>query len=147
MQKEDDKKIILQLFLIGGFIGWIIDTLFRSIADGKFSHAGYLENAIGVLIPFLPVYGIGLVIIYLLQPLSASRGIAARAGIYAVALTGLEYMAGVFTKVTLGMTLWDYTGNILNLKGFIDFTHTFFWVILAFAADYGIKQIMKKIKK
>ena len=144
--KQDDKKIIITLFVSGSIIGWIIDTMFRSIVDGKFSHAGYFEHATGILIPFLPIYGIGLVIIYFLRPLATHRGIAARAGIYAVALTGLEYLGGMFTTATLGIPLWDYSKSIWNLNGYIDVTHTIFWVILAFAADYGIARITEKIR-
>jgi uncharacterized membrane protein len=144
-KKENDKKTIIILFFIGSFVGWIIDTAYRSLTDGTFSHAGYFEYATGFPIPFLPIYGLGLVLIYFLRPLASQRGIAARTGIYAAALTGLEYLGGMFTTATLGIPLWDYSKSIWNLNGYVDITHTIFWVVLAFAADYGMTKMIEKI--
>ncbi len=127
------------LFFAGGIAGWIIDTSYRSIKLERFAPYGYLQQFAGCVVPFLPIYGIGLTFVYLIQQLFAGYGVLARVALYAMTLTLLELCGEYFVRFTIKIKLWDYSDNYLNYKGTIDLMHSIFWVLLALAAELIIQ--------
>src|SRR3989344_4898992 len=135
MKKRKLSLRIITLFLAGGFLGWVLDTSYRSITEHAFSHAGYLEALTGITIPFLPVYGFGTLLIYFIRTEIREKKIIAKIAVYGISLTVLEFIAGLFTIFTLGKPLWDYTENAYSYMGVIDGTHTIFWMVLALIGE------------
>lgn len=137
MKKRKDKLTlrIITLFFAGGFLGWLIDTSYRSITAEAFSHAGYLEALTGMTIPFLPVYGFGTLLIYFFRTELREKKVITKVISYGFSLTLLEFLAGIFTMLTLQKPLWDYSANSYNYVGIIDGTHTLFWMVLALIAE------------
>lgn len=123
------------LFVIGGFLGWLLDTFYRSMTAKAFSHAGYLEAVTGITIPFLPVYGFGLILVILIREKMKDKNILTKAAVYAASLTALEFIAGIFTIATINSALWDYSQSAVHFKGIIDITHTLLWTLLAITVD------------
>ncbi len=128
----------LFLFVIGSFLGALIDTAYRSIAAGHFVHAGFLGALTGSVVLFMPVYGFGLVAVSLIRSLLRRQPLLLRALASGVSLALLEFAAGALLFFALGMRLWDYSGSPLNLLGFTDALHAAYWAVLALAADAGM---------
>ena len=59
--------LILAYFIIYSVLGWIIESIYRSICERKVINTGFLKG------PFCPIYGIGAVIMILfLQSFSSN---------------------------------------------------------------------------
>lgn len=122
------------VFAIGCSFGWIVEVVFRRFWSGKnaehrWVNPGYLRG------PWLPVYGLGLLLLYLLSGLSpyfAAGGLLGRVLLVlmmAVSATVVEYISGVFAKKVLHATLWDYSGEWGNIEGIICPRFAAFWLI------------------
>lgn len=62
-------KIISQLsviFIIGGTLGWLNELIFRRIVHKKWVNPGFLTG------PCLPLYGCGLLLLYLISSIDFS---------------------------------------------------------------------------
>lgn len=141
------KRIKILLFFIGGFLGFLIDTFYRSIIERQFAFEGFLTSLFEktVIIPFLPVYGFGLVLIYLLQPFALKQKWFIRLLFFGGSLTILEFFGGVFVTLTLKSRLWDYSGGFLNLYGHIDLLHAVYWAMLGTIVSYFLPNILPRL--
>ena len=126
------------VFAIGCSAGWLLELIFRRFwsgnnAEHRWVNPGYLRG------PWLPVYGLGLLSLYLLSDLASFFAIDGLLGnillvlTMTVAVTAVEYLAGVFSKRVLHATLWDYSRDWGNLDGIICPRFAFFWLILCSA--------------
>ena len=50
---------ILTYFIIYSFLGWLLESAFKTILEKKIVNSGFLHG------PFCPIYGIGAIIMYL----------------------------------------------------------------------------------
>jgi len=99
------------MFFIFCFVGWIWEVSLAFISEGTFVNRGTLHG------PWLPIYGIGgVVILTLLKKLRKTPPLEFLA---AMALCGgLEYFSSWYLEKTHGgQRWWDYTGYFLNLNG------------------------------
>ncbi len=111
-------------FFIFSFIGWILDSGYRSIAKRKLINAGYFRG------PICPIYGIGgLILVFLLQYFNFLH-IFWSLIISSFSLIFLEYVGGIFSEKVLKVRLWDYSETTFNIGGHIDLLHSAFWIIL-----------------
>jgi len=118
-------------FFIFSFIGWILDSSYRSIASRKFVNAGYFRG------PFCPIYGFGGVILVLIFKIPQLQ--SAWLLIFAsLALILIEYLGSVISEKLLKVKLWDYTKSPFNIGGRIDLLHSVYWIILAILFFYFI---------
>jgi len=110
------------LFVVFGFVGWSIDTAYRSVLAKKYAHGTY--------IPFFAVsYGIGgSALVVLFQNLQAPAIVHIILGTILVTL--IEFVAGIFCVAVLKRRLWDYSKNKLNFMGHIDALHAIYWLLL-----------------
>ena len=106
----------LLFFLIYGFLGFLLETTFRSIADRKvYISRGFLTNG------FCPLYGICALLIiegFILCELALSNPLTAM--IVATAgsmflVTLIEYIVGRMLDRVFHYKLWDYSAYRLNL--------------------------------
>lgn len=113
------------LFFIGSTIGWVLELFFRRIVSkGKWINPGFLVG------PYLPLYGFGLCIFYLLSQIKIDDSIILIL-IMTGAVTFIEYIAGIIFIKGMGVKLWDYSNNWGNVDGLICPLYTLFWGILA----------------
>ena len=87
--------------------------------------------------PYIPLYGCGLCILYVLATLGTKYGIdktaAGRALMFlgmAVSMTLIEYIAGIMLLKFFRLRLWDYTNLWGNVQGLICPLFSFFWAVL-----------------
>lgn len=115
-------QMIFFFFLasIGGFLWEVLIFLFK---DGSFRNRGFLYG------PWLPVYGAGAVLFYLLlgnplerilysEPVKKHHPVS----IFFLAMligTLLELGIGYFLDAVWGLRYWDYNGAFLNFHGYI----------------------------
>lgn len=128
--------ILAFLFFIGSVIGWVIELLFRRfISDAnperKWINPGFCTG------PYLPLYGNGLCILYLIAQLEGIlfpvESILSKIVIFAlmaVCMTLIEYIAGILSLKVAKVRLWDYTNEWGNIQGIICPKFSLIWAIL-----------------
>lgn len=118
-------KIVL-LFLIGAFLGDIVETIFCRITVGV-----WMSRSSVVWGQFSIVWGLGVagatLLLYKYRERSDSFLF-----VLGTALGGaFEYLCSVFTEIVLGKVFWDYSAIPFNLGGRINLLYCFFWGIAA----------------
>lgn len=98
------------MFFILAFIGWIWEVLLFFFTEHAFINRGVYRG------PYLPVYGVGgLLLLFLLRPLKRRPFLVFCAS--AVICSALEYFTGYFLEKRWGLKWWDYSGHFMNLHG------------------------------
>lgn len=102
---------LIMIYFILSFIGWVWEVSLHLISDGTFVNRGVLHG------PWLPIYGVGSILILTLLHKMRSRPVAEFFS--AVVLCGcVEYFTSVFLEtVHHGQKWWDYSGYFLNIQG------------------------------
>ena len=136
-------KLIIE-FLFFSFIGWVLDSLYRTIIDKRIVNAGYFRT-----MPICPIYGFGaLSLIYFIE-LTQGMNIFLRVIIFMIILNLVEYIGALFSEKILNVKLWDYSDIKFNFQGRISLTHSIYWMILSILFTYymypGTKQIFDQI--
>lgn len=115
--------LILAYFIIYSVLGWIMESIYRSICERKVINTGFLKG------PFCPIYGIGAVIMILfLQSFSSS--IFLLFIISMLVLTLWEYIVAIILEKTFHIKYWDYSKNKFNFQGRICLLNSIYWGIL-----------------
>ena len=118
------------LFIIGGSLGWVLELFYRRMAHGKWINPGFLVG------PCLPLYGIGVVLLYSICEIRLD-GIASEFWRHVVVIlmitavmTGIEYVTGLFFVNVMKVRLWDYSDSWGNVQGIICPLFSLFWGVL-----------------
>ncbi len=128
--------ILAFLFFIGSVSGWILELLYRNLTSKskKWINPGFCAG------PYVPLYGFGLCIIYLITSIEDSRIISnpfwnklVLFAVMALCMTLIEYIAGVFCLKFLKVRLWDYSDRWGNIDGIICPTFSLAWAVLCAA--------------
>lgn len=118
----DQTIFYLALFIGGGIVGWMLDTIYCSLFAKR-----YVSKT--VLPFFSPAYGIGAVMLFALYEFTAlSFFLYIIAG--TVLCVMLELIIGVMLLSLFQRRVWDYSASPYNFRGFIDLEHTFCWLAL-----------------
>ena len=124
------------LFCIGSLIGWCIEVVFRRFfsaanPERKWINPGALAG------PYLPLYGFGLCILFLLASLEDHIWIEnpiwnkmLMFSAMAVCMTVIEYIAGILSIKMANVRLWDYSGQWGNIQGIICPKYSLIWALL-----------------
>ncbi len=121
------------LFFIGAVFGWVLELLYRNLTsrNKKWVNPGFCTG------PYLPIYGFGLCVLFLLASLEQFEWIAnplwnklVLFGAMAVGMTAIEYVAGLYCLKVLKVRLWDYSDLWGNVQGIICPLFSFFWAVL-----------------
>ena len=124
---------LVWLFLIGAFLGDIVETLFCFITDGV-----WMSRSSVVYGPFSFVWGIACALLTGL--LYKYKDKNDRYMFLAGTVLGgtYEYICSVFTEIVFGTVFWDYSDIPFNLGGRINLLYCFFWGIAAVIWFKGI---------
>ncbi len=125
------------LFFIGSVIGWVLELFFRRFfskstnPEHKWINPGFCTG------PYLPLYGIGLCVLFLIASLENTTWIEnpfwekiALFVFMALCMTAIEYVVGVVSIKVAHVRLWDYSNVWGNVQGIICPLFSFFWAIL-----------------
>lgn len=122
--------VLVFLFYIGSTFGWILELFYRRAISKKWINPGFLTG------PYLPLYGFGLCILFLLSLVDMSfigSSILQNVTLIVfmgIALTLIEYIAGVIFIKGFKVKLWDYSNCWGNIDGIVCPLYTFFWSVL-----------------
>ncbi len=114
---------IATYFILYSFLGWIMESIFRSICEKKLINTGFLRG------PFCPIYGIGSIIMIVFlkdfekYPISLFF-------ISMIILTAWEYIVGVILEKIFNTKYWDYSDHKINFQGRICLTNSICWGVL-----------------
>lgn len=102
---------LIMIYFSLSFIGWLWEVSLHLISDGSFVNRGVLHG------PWLPIYGVGSVLILTILHKMRSRPVSEF--FCAVVLCGcVEYFTSVFLEfLHHGQRWWDYSGYFLNIHG------------------------------
>ena len=114
---------ILIYFITYSFLGWIMESIFRSVCEKKLINTGFLRG------PFCPIYGIGAVIMILFLK-NFSKNLILLFFISIIVFTIWEYLVGVLLEKLFHTKYWDYSDNKFNFQGRICLMNSIFWGIL-----------------
>lgn len=114
---------ILMYFIIYSVLGWIMESIIRSVIERKIINTGFLRG------PVCPIYGIGAIIMLLFLE-RFQDNIIALFFIAIVVLTAWEYLVGVLLEKMFNTKYWDYSHQKFNFQGRICLTNSLFWGVL-----------------
>lgn len=124
------------LFYIGSLVGWCIEVIFRRFfssanPERKWINPGALAG------PYLPLYGFGLCILFLLATLEEYTWVKdplwnklLMFSAMAVCMTVIEYIAGIISIKMANVRLWDYSDQWGNIQGIICPKYSAVWAML-----------------
>lgn len=112
------------LFMVGSVGGWVIELFFRRFFSmKKWINPGFLNG------PYLPMYGLGTLLLYGACFIPLPRW--ALVLLLLVALTLLEYITGLIFIKGMKIRLWDYSRRWGNIQGIICPLFSVLWGLIA----------------
>ena len=101
---------LIQLFFTYAFVGWCWEVFLYLAQDGVFVNRGTMHG------PWLPIYGVGgLLIMILLKPLREHPGKLLLGSVFICGM--VEYWTAWGLETFAHKKWWDYSGYYLNLHG------------------------------
>lgn len=128
--------VLAFLFYMGSLFGWVLEVLFRKFFSAnnpgrKWINPGFLVG------PYIPLYGFSLVILFVFSwipvPMIHSR-IVQKLILFmlmSLAITAIEYLAGIIFIKGMNIKLWDYSKEKWNIKGIICPRFSAYWMVLS----------------
>ncbi len=116
---------IIILFFLYSIMGWIMETIYRSVSNGKLYNPGMLTG------PYVPLYGFAGVLLEFIHSIIQYEPLYVRAAAYCIIITAIEYVTGEIIWFIFKKRWWDYSGNILNFRGHICPSFSIMWMLLA----------------
>lgn len=127
--------VLLFLFFMGSLIGWVLELFYRRFFSKnnptrKWINPGFLTG------PYVPLYGNGLCALFLLATVDlhfTDNQIAQTAimiVLMTIAMTVIEYIAGLIFIKGMHIKLWDYSDRKGNIQGIICPTFSFYWGLI-----------------
>lgn len=129
---------ILTYFVIYSFLGWVMESIVRSIAEKKLINTGFLVG------PMCPIYGIGAMIMLLFLD-GFENNIPLLFIVSIVVLTIWEYLVGVLLETIFKTKYWDYSDQKFNFQGRVCLTNSICWGILGVLFVKGIHPAIIKL--
>lgn len=143
VKKEENKilKKIVKLFcvfVIGSIIGYLLEMIVGLVQNGHFvSKQGLIYG------PFSQVYGIGLVIYYLVIPKNKKN---IEIFLISMFLGGIvEYIFSYLQETFFGTISWDYSNLLFNINGRTSLLHCIYWGIGGILFSKYIRPQIEKI--
>lgn len=117
---------IASYFLIYSFLGWVLEVVYQALAKGLVVNRGFLNG------PVCPIYGFGMVGIFLLmQSISDQEiqdmnfGAVFLCGI--LLASGIELFGGWILDKCFHARWWDYRSKPFNFHGYICLEFSIIW--------------------
>ena len=103
------------LFFTTAFAGWLWEALLYLVTAHAFVNRGVYKG------PYLPIYGIGCVVLILLFHKLRRHPVVVFV-LSCVTCTILEYFSGVWLEWKWGIRWWDYSDHLYHINGHICLT-------------------------
>ena len=116
------------LFVIGAFLGDVVETLFCRATSGV-----WMSRSSLVWGDFSVVWGLAMAMATLLLYREKDKSDSFLFAAGTLLGGAYEYLCSVFTEIVFGTVFWDYSHIPFNLGGRINLLYCFFWGIAAVA--------------
>lgn len=132
----------LLIFFVGALIGYLIELFYRRfISQKKWMNPGFLTG------PYLPLYGFGLVILYVICELNLnfkdfSLEVILKTLLILFSMTLIEFIAGLIFIKGMKIKLWDYSDQKGNILGIVCPLYSLFWGVIGFIYYIFIHQFI-----
>lgn len=128
---------LLLIFFCGSFVGKVVETIVYFVTKHKILNTGTLFG------PWIPIYGVGAVILYFLHPLKDKPIFLF---LSSSLLSGiLEYFTGLFLDKVIHKPMWDYSKMFLNIQGYVCLLGVISFGIGGLALNYLFLPVFNKI--
>lgn len=133
------------LFACGSMLGWVLELFYRRfVTSHRWMNPGLLVG------PYLPIYGLGTVILFLLSyylrfdlwfDVSKTVNAILTIVIMSISMTIIELIAGIIFIKGMKIKLWDYSDQWGNFQGIICPLYSFLWTIVVVIFYFFIKPL------
>lgn len=131
---------LMTYFFIYAFIGWVLESVYKSLLQKKIINSGFLEG------PICPIYGYGALIMYLsLRNVTDNIIVLFLFGL--VILSLFEYVVGLFLEIVFKTKYWDYSERKFNIQGRVCLLNSTYWGILGIVFMKGIHPLVEDLVK
>ena len=133
---------IFWIFIIGSILGYIFEMTVVLFQKGHF------ETRQGLIYgPFIPVYGIGGIVYYILLSQIETRN-KVKIFFITMVLGGVtEYISSYVQEKVFGTISWDYTYMLFDINGRTSLLHCTYWGIAGVIYVSFIEPGIKKLKE
>lgn len=114
---------LVMLFIIYGFLGWIVEVCFVRIGTGHWYNRGFL------FMPFLPIYATGAILITLALERFSNVFVVYILGV--LFTSALEYITSFLMERLFHTRWWDYSHYKYNLNGRVCLLNSLLFGLLA----------------
>lgn len=130
-------QVYCAMFFMYSMIGWVCEEVFCRALDGYWENRGFLYG------PYLPIYGVGAVMMSLL--LRRFRDRPVQLFLMAGLLSSiLEYISGWVMETIWGRSWWDYSQAFLNIDGRVCLRGAVLFAIAGLLLVYLIEPVAKR---
>ncbi len=145
MEKKSILKeliVLFWVFIIGSILGYIYEMILVLLQKG------YFESRQGLIYgPFIPVYGIGGIVYYIILNNVKTKNKAKIFLITAVLGGTTEYLCSFVQEKVFGTISWDYSYLTFNLNGRTSLLHCTYWGIAGILYSLYISPKIEKLKE
>lgn len=127
----------LLLFMKAAFIGWLYEIICVNIIYGRYIDRGVLH------LPFCPIYGFGMLILYVILHKVKNNWIILGASI--LITTGVELITSYVAQYAYHVILWTYEDWPLNFQGRISAVSSCIFGIMALFVFRIIRPGVRKV--
>lgn len=120
------------LFFIGSTAGWMLELFYRHFASMKKGERKWINPGFCTG-PYLPIYGCGLCVLFLLAGLEGCLPWMNKPVLFllmALSMTAIEYVAGLWCLKRSKIRLWDYSDQWGNIQGIICPKFSLYWAVI-----------------
>lgn len=114
---------VLLYFIIYSFLGWCLESVYKTILDKHFVNSGFLYG------PCCPIYGFGAIIMIIVFG-ALPKNIFIIFFISMIFLTIWEYIVGFILEKIFKTKYWDYSNIKFNINGRVCLKNSIYWGIL-----------------
>jgi len=136
----------INVFFVYSILGFLVESGVYKLIDSNI-HSGFLFG------PITPIYGIGAIIILLINKYFFNKiknkfiRIPLQFLFFIVLLTLIEYLGGILLKEVMNMELWNYSSKEYSLGKYISIDTSLIWGIFSIIFIYLIHPFMNKVIK
>ena len=127
--------VLMALFLVYSFVGWVMETCYCWICTKKFVNRGFLIG------PVVPIYGTGGVLVYML--LKRYLDMPLVLFIMSIIICSLlEYFTSYYMEKLFKTRWWDYSNRKFNINGRVCLFNMICFGILSLVIMYGVNPFL-----
>ena len=128
---------IIFYFIIYSFLGWCLESVYKTIINKKPTNSGFLYG------PFCPMYGLGAIM--MIGASYLSNNIIVTFIMAFVIFSVWEYVVAVIIEKLFKTKYWDYSNLKFNFQGRVCLKNSIYWGILGVLLVFIIQPAIENL--